>query len=105
MNSGPDDVVALSDALDRVLRHLRVPAAKSVRAIFADWPAIAGAHLAAHAQPVALRDGELILEVDDPVWASQLRWLEAELRQRLDAVPGAPEITRIRYRVRPDPTG
>jgi predicted nucleic acid-binding Zn ribbon protein len=99
-----DEATPLGTALDRVLRHLRAPTAKSISTVFSEWPAIAGAQLAAHAQPIALRDGELVIEVDDPVWASQLRWLEAELRERIAGLPNAPNIVRIRYRVRGEST-
>jgi predicted nucleic acid-binding Zn ribbon protein len=71
-----------------------------VKTVFSEWPAVAGPNLAAHAQPVALRDGELVVEVDDPAWASQLRWLEPELRARLEQLPGGPRIERIRFRLR-----
>jgi predicted nucleic acid-binding Zn ribbon protein len=95
--------VPLGTSLDRVLRSLRAPAARTVKTVFSEWPAVAGPNLAAHAQPIALRDGELVIEVDDPTWASQLRWLEPELRARLETLPGAPRIDRIRFRVRGAP--
>jgi predicted nucleic acid-binding Zn ribbon protein len=97
-----DDLTPIGRPLDRVLGYLKSPAATTVKTVFSEWPELAGAQLAAHAQPIALRDGELVVEVDDPAWASQLRWLEPELRQRLEALPGGPKIERIRFRLRPD---
>ncbi|MEO5838148.1 MAG: DUF721 domain-containing protein [Acidimicrobiales bacterium] len=96
-----EEPAPLGAALDRVLGYLRAPAARTVKTVFTEWPALAGPQLAAHAQPIALRDGELLVEVDDPAWASQLRWLEPELRTRLEALPGGPRIDRIRFRLRP----
>lgn len=95
-----DEPAPIASSLDRVLRSLHAPAARTVKTVFSEWPDLAGPGLAAHAQPIALRDGELVVEVDDPAWASQLRWLEPELRARLEALPGAPRIERIRFRVR-----
>src|SRR5687768_4105075 len=95
-----DEPAPIAASLDRVLRSLRVPAARTVKTVFTEWPELAGPGLAAHAHPVALRDGELVVEVDDPAWASQLRWLEPELRTRLEALPGGPKIDRIRFRLR-----
>ena len=97
-----DDPAPIGDSLDRVLGYLRAPAARTVKTVFTEWPELAGPQLAAHAQPIALRDGELVVEVDDPAWVSQLRWLEPELRVRLEALPGGPKIDRIRFRVRPN---
>jgi len=96
-----DEPAPIGASLDRVLGYLRAPAARTVKTVFTEWQALAGPQLAAHAQPIALRDGELLVEVDDPAWASQLRWLEPELRTRLEALPGGPKIDRIRFRLRP----
>jgi|SRR5512132_1508651 predicted nucleic acid-binding Zn ribbon protein len=96
-----DEPVPIGAGLDRVLGYLRAPAARTVKTVFTEWAELAGPQLAAHAQPIALRDGELLIEVDDPAWVSQLRWLEPELRTRLEALPGAPRIDRIRFRSRP----
>jgi predicted nucleic acid-binding Zn ribbon protein len=95
-----DEPAPIAASLDRVLRSLHAPAARTVKTVFTEWPELAGPGLAAHAQPIALRDGELVVEVDDPAWASQLRWLEPELRARLEALPDGPKIDRIRFRLR-----
>lgn len=95
-----DEPAPIGSSLDRVLRSLRAPAARTVKTVFSEWPAVAGPTVAAHAQPVALRDGELLVEVDDPTWAAQLRWLEPELRARLEELPGKPRVDRIVFRVR-----
>jgi hypothetical protein len=39
--------------------------------------------------------------VDDPAWATQLRWLEADLVTRLGEVLGEGEVARIEVRVQP----
>ena len=96
-----DEPAPIGESLDRVLGYLRAPTARTVKTVFTEWPALAGRQLAAHAQPIALRDGELVVEVDDPAWVSQLRWLEPELRSRLEALPGGPKVERIRFRLRP----
>lgn len=96
-----EDPAPIGVSLDRVLGFLKAPAARTVKTVFSEWPELAGPQLASHAQPIALRDGELVVEVDDQAWASQLRWLEPELRLRLEALPGGPKIDRIRFRVRP----
>ena len=46
-------------------------------------------------------DGCLVVDVDHPTWATELRFLEAEVLQRLRDVAGADELTRIELRVRP----
>jgi predicted nucleic acid-binding Zn ribbon protein len=54
--------------------------------------------LAAHVQPVKLDGTTLVVKVDDPAWATQLKFLETTLKQRLLEVAGA-TIERIEVRV------
>jgi hypothetical protein len=49
---------------------------------------------------VLLDDGRLVVEVDEPGWATQLRYLESELLARLAAVAGAGAVRSIDVRVR-----
>jgi predicted nucleic acid-binding Zn ribbon protein len=69
--------------------------------VFDSWDEVVGPGLAAQARPVALRKGRLVLAVVDPGWATQLRFLEAELLARLAEAFGPDEVTAIEVRVRP----
>lgn len=93
----------LAAALDEVLRALQprgtAPSAKTVGGVFSGWEDAVGPQIASNARPVRLVDGTLIVEVDEPGWATQLRYLEAELLERLAAVAG-PGVTAIDIRVR-----
>jgi predicted nucleic acid-binding Zn ribbon protein len=64
------------------------------------WPELVGEGIAEHTRPRALRDGTLWVAVDDPAWATQLRWLEADLLARLGEVVGPDRVARIEVRVR-----
>jgi hypothetical protein len=48
---------------------------------------------------VAIRDGVLVLAVDDPAWAPQIRFLEAQVLARARDVLGMPELVRVQVRV------
>ena len=71
--------------------------------VFGRWEEAVGASVAAHVQPVKLDGSLLVVSVDDPAWATQLKFLEASLRDRLAAVTGA-VVERIEVRVA-RPTG
>mgnify|MGYP001799911221 CR=1 FL=1 len=98
----PDgDPATVGNALDRLMRNLGVPKLATVRSVFDRWPDLVGDQVAAHAKPIALRDGVLTVGVDDPAWATQLRFLEAELLTQIAAEFGPDEVTSIEVRVRP----
>lgn len=91
-------------ALDAVLQSLQPPGApatpaKTVGGVFARWEDAVGADIAANARPVRLSDGTLVVEVDEPGWATQLRYLEGQLLERIAAVAG-PGVSKIELRVR-----
>jgi predicted nucleic acid-binding Zn ribbon protein len=64
------------------------------------WGEVVGPDIAAHARPVAVRDGTLVVEADDPTWASQLKWLGADLLRRLAEAAGEPVADHVEVRVR-----
>jgi predicted nucleic acid-binding Zn ribbon protein len=102
-----DEPVALSESLSAVVRGLRhdpardAPAftASALGGVFGRWEEAVGAAVAAHVQPVKLDGRTLVVEVDDPAWATQLRFLEATVRRRLAEVAGA-EVDTVEIRVR-----
>ena len=102
-----DDPVPLSQSLAGVVKSLRgseatragsVPA-QAIGGVFGRWSEAVGDAVAAHVQPVKLDGDRLVVEVDDPAWATQLKFLEATLRQRLEEVTGA-VIKQFEIRVR-----
>jgi predicted nucleic acid-binding Zn ribbon protein len=104
MSSEP---VPLSQSLAGVVKSLRgseaakagsVPA-QAIGGVFGRWSEAVGDAVAAHVQPVKLDGDRLVVEVDDPAWATQLKFLEATLRQRLEEVTGA-VIRQFEIRVR-----
>ena len=90
----------LRDSLDKVTRGLGGADATALAAIFGRWDNIVGAHVAAHSKPVRLTGGTLTIAVDEPGWATQLTYLEADLRRRIEAVAGAGVVLRVRVSIR-----
>jgi predicted nucleic acid-binding Zn ribbon protein len=67
--------------------------------VFARWEDAVGPQVAAHARPVKLAEGRLLVEVDEPGWATQLRFLEVDLLARIAACAG-PGVDAIDLRVK-----
>jgi predicted nucleic acid-binding Zn ribbon protein len=97
------DPVPLSQSLSGVMRSLRGPdetvGAAAMGGVFGRWAEAVGDVVAAHVQPVKLDGSHLVVEVDDPAWATQLKFLESDLRARLREVTGA-RIEQFDVRVR-----
>ncbi len=95
-----DEPVPLEGSLDRVVRRLGGPSAAAVGGLFERWSDIVGDQIAAHATPSSVRDGVLVLTVEDPAWATQLRFLERDIVGRVEAALDGVEVTAVEVRVR-----
>jgi predicted nucleic acid-binding Zn ribbon protein len=63
------------------------------------WRDIVGLEIARQAQPESLKEGVLVVRVQNSVWLSHLRFLAEELREKLNReIPSAP-IRAIRFRL------
>jgi len=89
----------VKDSLEHLARRLGAPTATALGAVFSRWDEAVGATVAAHARPVSLTDGVLVVAVDQPGWATQLRYLSGDLLTRLAEVAGEGVVGRIDIRV------
>jgi predicted nucleic acid-binding Zn ribbon protein len=92
------DPIPISASLDEVVRSLRGPGRREVQGVFGRWEEAVGAHIAAHARPVRLDKGVLLVEVDQPAWATQVALLSNTIRERLATVTGV-AVDRVEVRV------
>jgi predicted nucleic acid-binding Zn ribbon protein len=88
-----------------VLRGLGAPGAEALSVVFTAWDDIVGPRIAAHARPTTIDGDCLVVAVDEPGWATELRFLQADLIRRLEVAAGGPVVTRIEPRVRPPHSG
>jgi predicted nucleic acid-binding Zn ribbon protein len=87
--------------LDGFARRLGVPEAGPLAVVFAHWDDIVGEQVAAHAWPLSLVNGSLVVAVDEPGWATQLRYLGARVVERIGEVAGGGVVERLEVRVKP----
>jgi predicted nucleic acid-binding Zn ribbon protein len=96
---GERDPRPVSETLDHLARRLGGPRTSVLSAVFSRWEDLVGADIAAHARPVSLRQGTLVLAVDHPAWATQLRYMTGDLVARIRQVTASEDVTEIRLKV------
>lgn len=65
-------------------------------AVFAHWEVIVGTRNAGHVRPYAVRDGRLVVVVDHPARATQVRAMQSVMRERIAQVSGwEPEALEV----------
>lgn len=65
----------------------------------AAWRDVAGPEVAAHARGFAMREGELLVYVDSPVWATELAALSEWYRTAVNTAIGKDLVGSVRFRV------
>jgi predicted nucleic acid-binding Zn ribbon protein len=66
-----------------------------VHGVFARWPELVGAEVAAHTTPESFTDGTLVVRTDSTAWATQLRLLAPTVVRRLNEDLGPDTVTVI----------
>ena len=56
--------------------------------LFGQWPSVVGQQIADHAAPTALTDGVLSVAAESTAWATQLRFMQAQLLAKIAAAVG-----------------
>ena len=90
---------ALGDVLAKVLRRMKVSDESTALGVFSHWREIVGDPIADHVTPKRLEKRRLTVEVDDPAWATQLKFLESQLLSTLKEHVGD-EVDSLDIKVR-----
>lgn len=64
--------------------------------LFGMWPQIVGPDISAHAQPTSLRDNVLHVQAVSTAWATQLRYVQAQILAKIAASIGDGVVTSLR---------
>ena len=95
----PEPDSLLTEQLDLLLRRLGSESTQVVAGVFDDWHQLVGEAVAKHVTPIKLEAGRLLVEVDEPAWATQMRFLESEIINKLSDHTGN-KISGIDVRVK-----
>ena len=91
----------VGDSLPGLAKRLGAPPPALLTAVFAQWEDLVGPAIAAHAKPLSVSRRVLLIGADHPGWATQLRFLSADLLGRLEAAAGPGQIERVDIRIVP----
>ncbi|MGQ0679007.1 MAG: DciA family protein [Actinomycetota bacterium] len=67
------------------------------------WERIVGKEVAARCRPTSLRGGVLRVRTDSAVWASEFRYLAAEVARRINAAAGQQIVKEVKPWLGPPP--
>jgi hypothetical protein len=89
----------VGQVLDRTLRTMGTPSVAGVEVIFERWDDVVGGAMAGRTHPLRIDGDALIVSCDEPAIATHVRFLQAELIERLRQLSGDRRVARIEVRV------
>ncbi len=86
----PGDPTLVSEILGELVKDREWDSGLAEGNLFATWPAIVGTDVAAHAEPISLIDGKLLIQCSSTAWATQLNLAQNDILATIRAsAPGA----------------
>ena len=101
--AGTGPTVPIGAALDQLLHERGLEDALVLGRVTSCWEEIVGPEVASQVHPRLVRDGELVVSVDHPAWATELELAGSAVLNRLAEKLGDVAPKRLRVRVGPAP--
>jgi len=99
--TGTGPTIAIGTALDRLLRQRGMEDALVLGRVAGCWEKVVGPEIARQVRPQLVRDGELVVSVDHPAWATELELAGSAVLGRLAEELGDVAPKRLSVRVVP----
>ena len=91
---------SIKTILQGVLRQQNLNSRLDLYRALEGWEDMVGARIARHCLPKTLRDdGILLVLVDSPAWMRQIRYLEKDIRKKVNDTIGQAAVAKIHFQV------
>lgn len=100
-NEGPDqwhEPRSMKEVLTRIINDF--DGGGSMYLIYQHWSAAVGETIASHCKPLRVVDNYLLIEVDHPGWATEIKYLEKELVTKLKKIDPELEFSGLKIHVK-----
>jgi len=91
----------LAASVDSMLRNQGLGSAALLARIISIWPLVVGERMSVHATPAKIDGQELIVSVDHPVWATEIRMQNSRIVSQLANELKSTLINRLKVHVLP----
>jgi predicted nucleic acid-binding Zn ribbon protein len=83
--------------VERVLKKYRLTGDLDAYKVFHMWNDLVGDRIASHTRPVRIDRDTLFVEVDDPLWLTQLKYMKLDLLSKIDMTIKKGAIKDVRF--------
>lgn len=89
----------IGDVLGKVLQQYRPMTDQSLIRVWDVWDETVGQSVSANASPAAFNADTLLVHVSNSTWLHHLRFLERDLKDKLNRALGGDRIKNIRFKI------
>jgi len=91
----------LKDIIENLLNHGGLPFDPSDGDIWKVWDEVVGPGISSNAGPSWIRNGRLRVTVSDPIWLQELKFVQNDIKEKLNDKLGRVAVKNIEFRVGP----
>jgi predicted nucleic acid-binding Zn ribbon protein len=83
--------------VEKVLKKYRLNGDLDAYRVFQLWSDLVGERIAIHARPVRIDGYTLLVEVDDPLWLTQLKYMKQDILGKIDVMIKRGVLKEMRF--------
>jgi predicted nucleic acid-binding Zn ribbon protein len=99
MTSDHDTMRPLGEIISGLFSGGHLPFSREDCRIWSVWRDVVGPAISKAATPSWIREGRLRVCVSDPIWLQELRFLESDIREKLNTHLGQDRVQKIEFRL------
>jgi len=101
MGKDKKSFTTLKDVMSALLGGGALPFNAEDALIWKLWDEVVGPAIAENAQPLSIKNRQLRVRVSDPIWYQELKFMEYNIREKLNHRLGRRAVEKIEFRVGP----
>jgi predicted nucleic acid-binding Zn ribbon protein len=101
MDKDEKSMTSLKDVISEILNSGALPFDADDARIWKIWNEVVGPAISRNAQPFKIKNRQLKVRVSDPIWYQELKFLEENIREKLNNRLGRKAVEKIEFSVGP----
>ncbi len=99
MGTDRHSLTPLKDVIANLLGNGALPFNPDDARIWKEWDDVVGPAISRNAQPLWIKDRRLRVTVSDPIWLQELKFVEENIKEKLNEKLGRKAVDKIEFRI------
>ena len=86
--------------LDELVKKKRWEKNFALEQLKLDWPKVVGKNIAGHTNPKFIKSKKLFIEVDSPIWSTQLNYMKDQVLETINSYYKKDMVNEVFFRIK-----